>query len=127
MVAFAKWKTSRTTSTDDKGTVPVVIAEDMLQTTFRTLADGHRLLQELSDLNIQDAGLLMERDHLVETLAAGMYRMSKEEFENFILKRTSYIKASSLALTVFREETADFGSEQASLCSGLREYFHEDL
>lgn len=116
MVMFAKWKATGKDSTPD-----------MLQDTFRALTDCHRLLQELTDLPIQDTGLLMERDHLAETLAAGMYCMEKEEFEAFITRRISYLKASSEAISVFLDETKAFGKEQAALCSGLREYFHEDL
>ena len=103
------------------------ITEDVLQDTLRTLADSHRQLQELAQLKIKDTALLMERDHLVDTLTAGMYSMKKEDFDKLIAKRTSYIKASSIALTIFHEATAAYGNKQAALCSGLREYFHEEL
>lgn len=112
IVTFTKWKAGK---------------ESTLEDSFCTLADCHRLLQELAAVPIQDAGLVMERDHLTETLAAGMYLMEKSDFDAFITRKISYLKASSLALNVFWEETKDFPKEQIALCSGLREYFHEEL
>ena len=127
MVSFAEWKKGISSSTNNTGSALHQVTKDTLQNTFLTLADCHRQLQELADIKLEDDGLLMERDHLVEALAAGMYSMDKKDFDALISRRTSYIKASALALTVFLEETAAYGKEQIALCSGLREYFHEDL
>lgn len=124
MITFIKLKLKKENNPDD--VLPEITTLE-LQDSFQELANGHRQLQELSELKIDDAGLLMERDHLVETLTGCMYSMKKEEFEDLITKRTSYIKASNLAIIMFNEATKDFGNEQISLCSGLREYFHEDL
>lgn len=127
MVTFTKLKAGKKTDMDNPDTTLTEITENELRDNLLELADSHRKLQELSELEINDAGLLMERDHLLETLAAGMYSMPKADFDDLITKRTSYIKASNMALAMFYKATADFGNEQIAICSGLREYFHEDL
>ncbi len=127
IVTFSQLKKSMENSMKNSDTILPEITETILQDTFHALADSHRQLQELAGLKINDEGLVMERDHLVDTLTVAMYSMKKEDFEDLITKRISYIKASNLALAMFRETTAAFDNEQAALCSGLREYFHEDL
>lgn len=127
MFTFIKWKTKNGSKFADKAPVLPEITEQELQPNFQMLADRHRRLHELAELKIEDAGLQMERNHLVTLLTAGMYSMKQKEFEDLITKRTAYVKASALAITMFLEETANFGKEQFALCSGLREYFHEDL